>query len=170
MSLQARKELLFRMRSRYGSADRKTKSEILEGFVAATGYHRKYAVSVLSKPARDVGAERLFKERKRVYDEAVKQALVCIWNAANQICSKRLVPFLPDFIETLERFGHLSISPEVKSKLLRLSPASMDRLLRDERRTHPRGVSTTKPANLLKQRIKVRTFAEWNESGPDRKS
>ena len=166
MSLQARKELLFRMRHRYAEADRKGRSEILDGFVTATGYHRKYAVAVLRRPANDSVSEKLFSERRRMYDQPVRQALICIWNAANQICSKRLAPFLPEFVATLERFGHLSVSPEIKSKLLKLSPSSIDRLLRDERKNHRRGISTTKPANLLKQRIKVRTFADWNDAGP----
>lgn len=166
MSLQARKELLFRMRHRYAVADRKGRSEILDGFVAATGYHRKYAVAVLRQPSNENGSEQLYANRKRIYDQSVQQALICVWNAANQICSKRLAPFLPEFVETLERFGHLSMSPEVKAKLLKLSPASIDRLLKDERKNHRRGISTTKPANLLKQRIKVRTFADWNDTGP----
>jgi hypothetical protein len=106
------------------------------------------------------------RPNRRIYDDAVCRALIAIWNAANQICSKRLAPFMPDFVERLERFGHLSLSDEVRSKLLKLSPASMDRLLRKERQKHPRGISTTKPANLLKQRIKIRTFAQWDETGP----
>lgn len=154
------------MRHRYAVADRKGRSEILDGFVAATGYHRKYAVAVLRQPVNETGSERLFPQRQRIYDQSVQQALICIWNAANQICSKRLAPFLPEFVETLERFGHLSVSAEIKTKLLKLSPASIDRLLKDERKNHQRGISTTRPANLLKQRIKVRTFADWNDTGP----
>ncbi len=48
MSLSAKRELLFRMQSRYLVAGREQKGEILDGFVAATGYHRKYAASVLA--------------------------------------------------------------------------------------------------------------------------
>lgn len=84
-SLEARKELLFRMRHRYAVADRKRRSEILYGFVAATGYHRKYAVAVLRHPSNENGSEQLYAHRKRIYDQTVQQALICVWNAANQI-------------------------------------------------------------------------------------
>jgi hypothetical protein len=156
---------VFRMRTRYRQADRAEKTEIINGFVAATGYNRKYAVATLA----DYGGQRQAHQPRscrRVYDDAVQQALIAVWNASSQICSKRLVPFLPEFVATLERFGHLSLSEDVRRKLLQMSPASMDRLLKSEREKHPRGISTTKPANLLKQRIKVRTFAQWDDTGP----
>lgn len=163
MSLQAKRELIFRMQSQYAEADRKGKTEIIDGIIAATDYHRKYVVSILRKEEKRLGVVR---KRHRIYDESVKEVLVMIWHATNQICSKRLAPFLPEFIATLERFGHLNVSSEVKEKLLNLSSATIDRLLKDERSKHPRGKSTTKPGNLLKQRIKIRTFSEWNETGP----
>lgn len=163
MSLKAKQELIYRLRWQYAEADRKGKAEILEAVIAATGYNRKYAITALRKPVKRL---RVLREPKRIYDENVKDVLVTIWKAANQICSKRLAPFLPEFVETLERFGHLRLSPETKAKLLSMSPATIDRLLKEERAKHPRGKSTTRPGNLLKQRIKVRTFADWNETEP----
>jgi len=47
-----------------------------------------------------------------------------------------------------------------------MSPATVDRLLRPERSSSPRGKSTTKAGSLLKSRIKVRTFADWNDASP----
>lgn len=111
MSLQARRELIFRIRERYSQANKAYKTEILNGFVHATGYGRKHAITVLTatktqpeqlKPAPRVRAPK--------YDIEVRQALSTVWNAANQICSKRLVPFLPEFVEALQRFGHIQIS------------------------------------------------------------
>jgi hypothetical protein len=55
---------------------------------------------------------------------------------------------------------------ETKEKLLSMSPATMDRLLRQERSKQPRGKSTTKAGSLLKAKIKVRTFADWNDAAP----
>lgn len=163
MSMQAKKELVHRMRWQYLEADRKGKTEIIDAVIAATGYHRKYVVAVLRKPPKRLKA---MHKPVKTYDEEMKSALVMIWKSANQICSKRLVPFLPEFIETLERFGHLNISSETKAKLLAVSPATVDRLLKDERAKHPRGRSTTRPGNLLKQQIKIRTFADWNDAEP----
>lgn len=163
MSMQAKKELIHRMRWQYAEANRKEKTEIIDGIIAATGYHRKYVTAVLRKPIKPL---LVLRNPQKVYDENVKKLLIVIWTAANQICSKRLAPFLPEFVETLERFGHLNVSSDVKAKVITLSPATIDRLLKDERSKHPRGKTTTRPGNLLKQRIKIRTFAEWDEVGP----
>jgi hypothetical protein len=163
MSLQAKKELIYRMRWQYAEADRKGKTEIIDGVIAATGYHRKYAIAALRKPVQRL---RALRKPQKVYDDNVREVLVQIWNAANQICSKRLAPFIPEFLEALERFGHLAISTEVREKLLSMSPATIDRILKNERSKRPYGRSTTRPGNLLKQRIKVKTFADWNEAEP----
>lgn len=47
MSLSARREMLLGVRERYLSAKRPERTKILDGFVAATGYDRKYAVVLL---------------------------------------------------------------------------------------------------------------------------
>jgi len=89
------------------------------------------------------------------------------WAAANQVCAKRLVPFLPDLVASLERHGHLTLSDEVRAQLLRISPATADRLLHAPRRQdQPRGISTTKAGLLLKHQVPVRTFMDWNDAKP----
>ena len=55
----------------------------------------------------------------------VRQALTQLWHVANGICSKRLVPFLPELIKSMERHGHLALPEKVRSKLLTISPATM---------------------------------------------
>jgi hypothetical protein len=163
MSLHAKQELIYRLRWQYAEADRKGKADIIDGVIAATGYHRKYAIAALRKPVQRL---RVMRTPKRMYGEDVRQALIHVWNVANQICSKRLAAFIPEFLEVLERFGHLDVSSETREKLVSMSPATIDRLLKSERSKHPHGTSTTRPGNLLKQRIKVRTFAEWNDAEP----
>ena len=95
----------------------------------------------------------------------VQEALAIAWAAANQICGKRLVPFLPELAPTLERHGHLLLTEAVREQLLALSPATADRLLRT-RRQRERGLSTTKPGAWLKHQIPVRTFSEWTDVRP----
>ena len=125
MGLRARRELLRSVSSRYQVADRKNKQRILDEFVAATGYHRKYAVTILGQTAKasDSG-ERKPRSRPRRYTESVKEPLVTVWRAANRLCSKRLAPFLPEFVSVLEKHGYLSLTTEVREKLLQISPAT----------------------------------------------
>jgi hypothetical protein len=101
------------------------------------------------------------------YNKAVHEALLIIWHAANRICSKRLVPFLPEFIKTLEHHRHPSLSLEVRSKLLSMSAATMDRILRLARQYRRKRIGTTRGGNLLKKQITVRTFSDWNEIVPE---
>lgn len=164
MSLQSRRELLNRVRTRYLAAGRKEKSWILDEFLQATGYHRKYAVAMLQMDPASTPNKR---QRKRAskYGEAVKGALIQVWLAANQICTKRLIPFLPAFVDSLERCGQLNIDPEVRALLLSLSLSTADRLLRSER-IKPRGRSTTRAGKLLKKQIPIRTFSDWNDVVP----
>jgi len=86
--------------------------------------------------------------------------LFLIWNAANRICAKRLIPFLPILIEALERHEHLQISEECRRQLLSMSAATADRLLSSQRKLGLRGLSTTRAGTLLKQQIPIRTFQE----------
>lgn len=46
MSHLSKKELLEVIRPRYLKATKKAKKQILDEFIAATGYHRKYAIRV----------------------------------------------------------------------------------------------------------------------------
>ena len=58
MSLSSRRDLVEAVRSRYRHAGRVEKHQILNEFVANTGYHRKYAIRLLNQVARAPGATR----------------------------------------------------------------------------------------------------------------
>jgi hypothetical protein len=165
MSLPARRELLASTAPRYAKANKKLKQTILDEFTASTGYHRKYAIGLLKhyhpKTTKTKRRRSPRRSQPRQYTEDVQQALVTVWKAANQICSKRLVPFLPEFVEVLEKYGHLSLSGQTRERLLAISPATVDRLLYKVRHgDKARGLSTTKPGSLIKQMVPIRTFAD----------
>ena len=128
MSYRARRELLVRVAPRYHEASGAQKSRILDEFAATTGYARKYAIRLLHGPV--CSPAPIQRARTPRYGPAVREALMVAWSAANGICAKRLVPFLPELIATLERHGHLHLEEEVRALLLTLSPATADRLLR----------------------------------------
>jgi hypothetical protein len=112
---------------------------------------------------------RLHSQRHRApfYDEKVKAMLIKLWRMMDYICGKRLQPALPELLTALERHNELRCDRLTKQKLLRISAATIDRLLRPERRKHElRGQARTKPGTLLKHQIPIRTFAEWNEQQP----
>jgi len=167
MSVTTRKELLRHIQARYQNSNSRDKSKILDEFCTLTTYGRKYAIHLLSLEDNGPRYNRTEKRLKsKKYNEAILQALLTLWNAANQICSKRLVPFIPDLLCTLERFGHISLPEDVRNRLLSISPATVDRLLETVRKEGKKGLCTTASGSLLKQQIKIRTFSDWNDVVP----
>jgi hypothetical protein len=64
---------------------------ILDEFVKVTGYHRKHAIRVLTA---QVDTQRERSVGHRIYREAVKEALIVLWEASDRICGKRLKAFM----------------------------------------------------------------------------
>lgn len=164
LSMATRKELINAVRQRYCNAAHAEKRRLLDEFVALTGYHRKHAIRVLGWVP---GVSASPAVRNRVYDEAVRQALIVVWEAADRICSKRLKELIPILIEAMERHGHLSLDPLIKGKLLGISAATIDRVLRrtreqvDGQRRRRTGVGSA-----IRRSVPVRTFADWRDPAP----
>jgi len=164
MSYRAKRELLLQIAPRYREASSALKEFILDEFVAATGYARKYAIRLLNHPA-DLQLT-ITRPRAPYYGPEVQQALHLAWTAANHICAKRLVPFLPTLIASLEQHGHLHLSEGHRAQVLSMSPATADRLLQPYRKQERHGTATTRSGTLLKKQIPIRTFQEWNDIKP----
>ena len=84
MTIQSKRELLKAMHPRYLKANKAQKTQILDEFVAATGYHRKYATSLLKRGPRP---PRLKKKvgRKKTYKGEVIKTLEHIWEICGRI-------------------------------------------------------------------------------------
>jgi len=165
MSQRSKREMIEAIRPRYLKADKAEKEQILDEFVATTGYHRKYAIRLLKHGPKPRGLKKA--GRKKVYQREVVQALEQIWKICGLICSLRLKPFLPEIIHKLESCNELSLPEETKRLLLGMSRSTIDRCLKRARSiTAQHGISTTKPGSLLKQAIPIRTFTPWNEEQP----
>ena len=82
IKLTTRRELTTAISQRYRTADRTNKKLILDEFTKVTGYHRKHAIRVLTAepatPQARPGA-------RRIYQEAEKEALIVLWEAADRI-------------------------------------------------------------------------------------
>src|SRR6266581_1827304 len=164
MSYRAKRELLLQIAPRYREASSALKEVILDEFVAATGYVRKYAIRLLNHPVEQ--KLTITRPRPPHYGPEVQHALHLAWTAANHICAKRLVPFLPTLVTSLERHGHVHLSEQGRADLLAMSPATADRILQPYRKQERHGLSTTRAGTLLKKQIPVRTFNDWNETKP----
>jgi hypothetical protein len=163
MTHTARAELASAIRRRYQSATGKEKHKILDEFIATTGYHEKSAIRVLNGEPTAKGPQT--RNRPSLYDEAARAALIVLWEASDRVCSKRLKALLPILLPALERHGHLKPDATIRSKILAMSSATIDRLLRA-----PRTATRSKKARHVvpepRRRVPLRTFADWNEPLP----
>jgi hypothetical protein len=146
---------------RYAASGRDEKTRILDEFVAITGFHRKHAMRLL-RGERPTGGGGL-RPGRRVYGEAVRIALLVVWEASDRICGKRLRALMPILVEAMERHGHLALDPEVRRHLLAMSAATIDRALQDAK-TGGRQRRHTSPT--IRRSVPIRTFSDWEDDPP----
>ena len=179
LTMKERKPIYRETAKRYQKATKKEKREILNQFIKLTGLTRNHAATLLRNDGKkvkfrgryvllsDITKKMPRKGRNKKYDKTVLVPLIVIWKILGFICGKRLKVVIDFVIKNLKINGHLRITREVEKKLLEISPSSIDRLLKPERkRIELKGRNGTKPGTLLKQQIAVRTWAEWDENSP----
>jgi hypothetical protein len=81
VSMATRDELIAALSGRYGEAGRIERGRILDEFVVVTGYHRKHAMRVLR--SGPTGSRHGPRPGRRIYGEAVREALILLWEASD---------------------------------------------------------------------------------------
>lgn len=158
MSPRSKKEYREAVHLRYKNATRHEKTAILDEFCATYGCHRKHAIRVLKKFKRFTKPKAKTRGKPTIYQhEAIGKPLKEIRLKANLPCSKRLKVILPLWLPGyVQLFGQLPA--DVINALLKISPPTIDRLLRPIRVHYTkRGHSTTKPGTLLRKQIPIKT-------------
>jgi hypothetical protein len=178
LTMKERKSVTAVVAGRYRRAGKKDKGQILDEFTQLTGYNRSYACWVLRNVGKRirindklvmVGDRRrkIRRNKPRSYDEKVLSALRKIWAIMDCICGKRLEGVLGELIPVLEKHGEIELDTATKQKLLNISASTIDRALAPERkRLLSRTRSRTKPGTLLKHKIPIKTFSQWDEEKP----
>jgi hypothetical protein len=153
------------VRDRYRLGNKVEKGRILDEFTQVAGWHRKAVIRLLNRQSGVKVRKR--RGRQRQYGVGVAEALKVVWEACDRLCSKRLKPFIPEMAEVLRWHNELRLDTSTEAQLRRMSPSTIDRLLRPCRRLGGRkSLSTTRAGNLLKSAIPIRTFADWHEDKP----
>jgi len=163
---------------RHQRADKKQKGIILDEFTSLTGYNRSYASYLLSSHGKEIRVnpkvvikadvkKKAKRQKQRFYDKKVKNAIKAIWEMMNCICGKRLAPIIKELAIKLKEFKELDIDINTEQKLLKISSATIDRLLKEDRKMYElKSRSYTKPGTLIKSQIPIRTFSQWDEHCP----
>jgi hypothetical protein len=97
LSSHVRRELIQQMVPRYRQASASQKGAMLDEIAVSTGYARRYAMCLLNHPPQQRHPPR--QRRQLHYGPQVQHALFLLWHAANRICPKRLMPYLPTLME-----------------------------------------------------------------------
>lgn len=139
------------------------KARLLTESCRPAGRHRTSAIRLLPRPPQPTSPRP--GRRPRCGPEVVA-LLHQVWEASDYLCGKRLAPRLPTLVDALERHGALPVPTALRPTLLRLSPATIDRLLRPHRR-RPRGLAPTGPGHpALAARVPLHTFSDWQDVQP----
>jgi hypothetical protein len=150
------------IRHRYRNANRKEKQQILNEFCTVCKYNRKYAIRLLGMPEYRRKAKR--GRKSRYVDPGFLKVLGYIWKASDFMCSRRLKVVIPMWLPFYEE----SVEPlaaEVHSRLLSISTATLDRILRPMRARYGKGLCGTKPGTMLRNQIPIRTD-NWDIKRP----
>ena len=164
MGKDARKAYLLAIRKRYHHSDKAAKQIILNEFCSVCGYCRKYAIRLLNRKTKSKSSPKRPGPKPKYRAELMLEPLRRIWFTSDQPCGKRLKAAIPLWLPHYEtHFGALEAA--IRNDLLTISAASLDRLLKPLRLSHPKGLSGTKPGSLLKNQIPIRTHF-WDETLP----
>lgn len=183
LTMKEKRKVTEKVSKRYRRAMKKQKGLILDEFTKVTGYNRAYASYVLKnwgkkmyvrvngKSITYVLGKRKKKQRrhrKKYYGEKVLKPLKKIWYVSGMLCGKYLKTYIEDNLELLERLGELKIDKEQQRKLQKISAATIDRLLKEERKSMElKARKKPKPGTIkLKDKIPVRTYWQWDEDKP----
>jgi hypothetical protein len=164
VSMATRDELLAAVAGRYHSSTRAERIRILDEFAALTGYHRKHVMRLFRVGPSD--RRSASRPQRRVYDDAVREALIVLWEASDRICGKRLKALIPTLVPAMERHGHLVLAPEIRGRLLAISAATIDRALKRQRERGGARVRRRGSPSTIRRSIPVRTFADWGDPPP----
>jgi hypothetical protein len=163
MTGMGRREYLRAIHDRYRRSSVAKKGTILDEFCKVCGYHRKYAIRLLSGPRPEArpGPRRV---RGPSYSRTAIHALAVLWEAAGYPWSVRLKALLPLWLPWLRK--RLSLTPALEQELHAISPRQIDRRLAPRKRVLRRRLyGRTKPGTLLKHHIPIKTD-HWDVTRP----
>jgi hypothetical protein len=166
MSPRSKRDYVEAIFLRYKKASRKEKTIILDQFCSVSGYHRKHAIRLLRGFKRFTTPKGKKRGRpSRYHTNDIVNPLKTIWLAANLPCSKRLKASLPLWLPGYDQHFD-ALCPDAADALLKISPATIDRVLKSTRVSYrKRGRATTKPGTLLRKHIPLNT-TQWDETRP----
>jgi len=171
--MKSRQEIIKRYSAKYKKSSKKEKGQILDSICLSTGLSRDRVKKLLSgrieKTAAPVSVSNPIKKRGRKpkYDNRTRVALRRLWALMDFACGRRLAAGMEDMLNALLRFDEIEFDKQTLENLQKISPATIDRLLKHVKNSmNFKGISATKPGTLLKRDIPIRLGTQWDDAVP----
>jgi hypothetical protein len=162
MDMPSRNQYLETLLGRYLKADKAQKGLLLDEYCANTKQNRKYVIRKISRLA--FAPPRVKKKRPAFYGPEVRRVLETIWKMFDLPCGQRLAPIVRTELERLRRLKEVEVSEQTARKLLRVSPATIDRLLTPlKEEVKNRSRYSSRGTNLIAKKIPLR-MTDWDTS------
>lgn len=137
MSKTAKREYVQSKSREYARClNRREKSMLIEEVARTCAYSRKYAARRLLAPLPSA-PRKVKRARASFYTNEDVEWLKRIWRESDFLCGKLLVGAIAPLLESFAREG-IDVPAGTRERLLRISPATIDRKLRGSKVEHPR--------------------------------
>jgi len=173
--MATRIEVTKQLRADYRAGTKAEKTAILDQFCASTGAGRSTARRYLTSEtigAKDVVVIDRRQHKPTKYSSNAQKQLIRVWRMMGMASGKYMAALMPDWLDQLEAhhelvLGAAGYDQTVPDQLVAMSAATIDRYLQAERhRLRLKGLSTTKPAALLRNSVSVRKAGDAIEAEP----
>lgn len=126
------------------------------------GYLRKHVIKLFNGQR---GCRKAAAGREKKYGSDIVDILRKLWIDMDYLCSKLLKEVLPEWVIYYEEANGV-LSEEVRAKVLSVSAAQIDRVLRPFRVSSPKWQRRgPKPGSLIRSEVPIRT-GPWDVSEP----
>lgn len=165
--MAVRQQVTTRLVKKYQKASRAEKSAVLDQLCQVNGWHRDHARKALRQAAVGPPPRRAPREPVMTYGPHVIDALRFCWAVLDGPAGKRLAPALPRLVSSLRAHGELVIDDATARLLCAMSAATIDRRLAADRgQLQVKGTTLTRPGSMLKSKIPLKTWTEWDDTRP----
>jgi hypothetical protein len=170
LDMKSRNQLLEQLIRKYGGyhlKSKRAKSVLLNEYCRLTTQNRKYVIRKLRSGSWVYQEYRKKQKKRRIrrvfYDNNVKMTLIKCWNIFDQSCGQRLASSLRETLDTLIKCHELTASSETVIKLKKISPRTIDYLLRSHKEKEKQKRSYCYKNNpLLYQKIATKLSTDWD--------
>ncbi len=172
IDMAARRQVTNKLRRAYARGSKRDKGLILAEVMVTTGMGRSTTRRMLTGPDLPAPKEQVDRRRlkARTYSDDARALLEHVWALMGMPCGKYLRVMLDSWLPLLRTAGDLDVpfaTAGAQAELAAMSAATIDRYLAPARgRLSIKGISTTKPAALLRNSITIRRCTDEAPDAP----